>query len=190
MSVLTDNQFYPSAFSLYASLRGPAIEWQKMPILAKKNHLFGLSSYWSWRVCKQAKLSHLGHRKPARIPWKVRVTVWCGFWSRGIIRLFFFENEQGESMVIVIGSCWTNFCLQKLKRRILATFGFNRTALRATLPKLHSMFCVLFLKIALSAAELMSLGHLGAAIWHHWTINCGVQSRIRVTPTSQKQLTL
>ena len=34
---------------------------------------------------------------------------------------------------------------------------FNRTALR-------SMFCALFLKIALSAAELMSFGHLGAAI--------------------------
>ena len=28
------------------------------------------SSFWSWRVCKQAKLSHLGHRKPARIHWK------------------------------------------------------------------------------------------------------------------------
>ena len=37
----------------------------------------------------------------------------------------------------------------------MATFGFNRTALRATQPKLHSMFCALFLKIALSAAELM-----------------------------------
>ena len=40
-----------------------------MPILAKKNHLFRWRSYWSWRVCKQAKLSHLGHRKPARIYW-------------------------------------------------------------------------------------------------------------------------
>ena len=48
------------------------------------------------------------------------------------------------------------FCSQKLKRSILATFGFNRTALRATHPKLHSMFCALFLKVALSAAELMS----------------------------------
>ena len=34
----------------------------------------------------------------------------------------------------------------------------------ATQPKLHSMFCALFLKIALSAAELMSFGHLRAAI--------------------------
>ena len=52
------------------------------------------------------------------------------------------------SMPIVIGPCWTHFCSQKLKKRILATFGFNRTALRPTQPKLHLMFCALFLKIA------------------------------------------
>ena len=38
------------------------------------------------------------------------------------------------------------------------TFGFNRTALRATQPKLHATFC------ALSPAELMSFGHLRALI--------------------------
>ena len=36
----------------------------------KKSHLFRWSSFWSWRLCKQAKLSHLGHRKPLRIHWK------------------------------------------------------------------------------------------------------------------------
>ena len=91
---------------------------------------------------------------------------------------------------IVIGSCWTNFCSQKLKSRILAIFGFNSKALHATQPKLHSMFCVLFLKIALSVAELISFGHLGAAIWHRWTIICVMLSKISVTPTSQRQLTL
>ena len=35
-----------------------------------------------------------------------------------------------------------------------------------THPKLHFIFCTLFLKIALSAAELMSFSHFGAAIWH------------------------
>ena len=29
-------------------------------------------------------------------------------------------------------------------------------------------FGIMFLKIALSAAELMSFGHLGAAIWHRY----------------------
>ena len=62
-----------------------------------------------------------------------RVTVWCGFWSRGIIGKFFFENEkQGEAVT------------KKLKRRILAIFGFNRTALRATQPKLHLIFAFYF----------------------------------------------
>ena len=37
----------------------------------KKNyHLFRWSSFWSWRVCKQANFSHLGQRQPARIDWK------------------------------------------------------------------------------------------------------------------------
>ena len=31
----------------------------------KKNHLFRWNSFRSWRVCKQTKLSHLGHRKSA-----------------------------------------------------------------------------------------------------------------------------
>ena len=44
------------------------------------------------------------------------------------------KHRPLQSMVIVIGPCCTNFCSQKLKRRILATFGFN---IRATQPKLH-----------------------------------------------------
>ena len=67
-------------------------------------------------------------------------------------------------MAIVIGLCLTDFCSQKLKSRILEIFGLNRTALQATQPKLHSMLCALFMKIALSAAELMSFGHLRTAI--------------------------
>ena len=29
-----------------------------------------------------------------------QVTVWCGFWSRGIIGPFFFENEQGDAVTV------------------------------------------------------------------------------------------
>ena len=29
-----------------------------------------------------------------------RVTVWCGFWFGGIIRPFFFENEQGATVTV------------------------------------------------------------------------------------------
>ena len=47
----------------------PAIDLQKMLIL-EKNHIFKASSFCSWRVCKQAKLSLLGYRKPAHKDWK------------------------------------------------------------------------------------------------------------------------
>ena len=121
---------------------GPAIDLQKMPILAKKiifsdEAHFDLSGYVNKQNCSiwGIEYQHAYIEKPMH---PKQVTVWCGFWSRGII-----------------GPCWTNFCSQKLNRRILATLGFNRTAQRATQPKLHSMFCALVLKIALSAAELM-----------------------------------
>ena len=96
-----------------------------------------------------------------------RVTVWCGFWSRGIIGPFFFETEQGEAVTVNVDryrSMLNEFLFTENEEEDIGTFGFNRTALRATQPTLHLMFCALFLKIALSAAELMSFGHLVAAI--------------------------
>ena len=120
----------------------------------KKNHLFRWNLFWSWQVCKQTKLAHLGHRKPPRIHWK--------FWGH-------FSSEVSkewalQSMATVNGTCWTNFYSQKLRRRKLATFDFNTRALYATHQKLNPMFSALFLKIELSAVELMSFGHVGAAI--------------------------
>ena len=44
------------------------------------------------------------------------------------------QERPLQSLAIVIGPCWTNFCSLKLKIKILATFGFNKTALRATQP--------------------------------------------------------
>ena len=114
-----------------------------------------------------------------------RVTVWCGFWCTGIIGPFFFENKQGEA-VTVNGDRY---------RAMLNEFLFTNLVssgrrIRGTQPKLYSMIYALFLKIALSAEELMSSGHLGDAIWHRWTIICWVPSKIIVTPISQRQLTL
>ena len=74
-----------------------------LPILAK-NHLFRWSSFWSWLVCKQAKFTHLGHSNPyayiEKLTHPKRGTVWCEFWSRGIIEPFFFENKQGEAVTV------------------------------------------------------------------------------------------
>ena len=80
-------------------------------------HLFRWSSFWSWWVCKQAKLLHLGHRKPARMHWKadalktshclVRILVqrhnWAIFlrkWARwslsdNVERIFVHKNWKG-----------------------------------------------------------------------------------------------
>ena len=136
-----------------------------MPILAKKiifsdEAHFDLGGYVNKQNCRiwgtenpNAYIEKPTHPK--------RVTVWCGFWSRGIIWPLFSKMSKErplQSMAIVIGPCWTKFCSQKSKRKILATFGFNRTTLCETQLKLHLIFCALFLKIALSAAELMSFG--------------------------------
>ena len=89
----------------------------------KKNHLFRWSSLWSWRVCKQAKLSPFGAQKTRTHTLKSRHTqnesLWCGFWHRGIIGSFFFENEQGEA-VTVNGDCYrtmlNEFLFTKIKK--------------------------------------------------------------------------
>ena len=84
---------------------GPAIDLQKMPILAKKICFsdaanFDLGGYVNKQNCRiwGTENPHAYIGKPTH---PKRVTVWGGFWSRGIIGPFFFENEQ--SITIVIG---------------------------------------------------------------------------------------
>ena len=65
---------------------------------------FRWSSFGSWQVYKQAKLSHLGHRKSARIHWKayalksshclVQILFQRHNWA------IFFENEQGNTVTV------------------------------------------------------------------------------------------
>ena len=96
-----------------------------LPTLVKKNHLFSWGSFWSWPVCKQAKLSYLGHRKPART-----------------LKSQHTQNESlfGAEAVIVNGDRYRAMLNEfLLKGRILATFVFNRMALCATQLKLHSI---------------------------------------------------
>ena len=69
----------------------------------KKKNLFRWSSFWSWRLCKQAKLSHLGHRKPVRIH-KTHDALKT---SHCLVRIlvqrlgpFFFKNEQRQAVTV------------------------------------------------------------------------------------------
>ena len=139
-----------------------------------------------------AKLSPLGHRNPARIHWKAEATITSHCLVRILVQRHNWAIFLRKWARRVRYSQWRSLSglSLKLKRRILAAFGFNRTALRSTQSKLHSMFCAVFLKIALSTAGLILFDHLGAAIWHRWTTIYKVPSKISVTPTSQRQLTL
>ena len=93
-------------------------------------------------VCKQAKLSHLGHRK------FTRVTVWCGFWSRGTIRPFFFENEQGEAVTVNAvryGAMLNEFLFTKIEEANIGNIWFQQDGAtchttEATLDVLHPIF--------------------------------------------------
>ena len=60
---------------------------------------FDLGGYVNKQNCRfwGTENPHEYIEKPTHLK---RVTVWCGFWYRGIIGPFFFENEQGEVVTI------------------------------------------------------------------------------------------
>ena len=80
------------------------IDLQKMPILAKEiifsdEAHFDLGEYVNKENCLIWGTENL-HAYIEKLAHQKRVTVWCGFWSRGIIGSFFFENEQGEAVTL------------------------------------------------------------------------------------------
>ena len=44
--------------------------------------------------------TEIPHAYIEKVTHPKRVTVWCGFWSRGIIGAFVFVNEQGEAVTV------------------------------------------------------------------------------------------
>ena len=158
MSDLTDNWFYPSAKRIRFCIR--FVKWtcdrlteeadfgQKKIIFSDETH-FDLGGY----VNKQnfciwgTKNLHAYIEKPTH---PQRVTVWCGFCSRDINGLFSLENDQGEA-VTVNGDRYramlNEFLFTKIEEENIDNIWFQQ---ETTQPKLHSMFCALFLKIALS----------------------------------------
>ena len=79
----------------------------------------------------------------------------------------FFENTQGEA-VTVNGNRYramlNEFLFTETEEEDIGNIWLQQDGANSTQPKLYSMFCSLFLKIALSVAELMLFGHLGATI--------------------------
>ena len=71
--------------------------WQKI-IFSDEAHFdhVGYVNNQNYRIW-DTENSHAYIEKPKH---PKRVTVWCGFWSKGIIGPFFFENEQGEAVTV------------------------------------------------------------------------------------------
>ena len=88
-----------------------------------------------------------------------RVTVWCGFWSRGIIGPFFLQDEQEDS-VTVNGSRYRAMLNEFLFTQIKVEDGATCHTAEATLDVLRPVFEGRII----TAAELMSFGQLGAAV--------------------------
>ena len=73
-----------------------------------------------------------------------RVTVWCGFWSRGKIGLFFFENEQGEA-VTVNGNRYRAVLFTNIEEQDIGNIWFQQDGAtchtaEAKLDVLHPVF--------------------------------------------------
>ena len=90
-----------------------------------------------------------------------------GFWPRGIIEPFFFANEQGEA-VTVNGDRYRavlkEFLFTKIEQEDIGNIQFPQNGATCHTVEATLDVFALFLKIALSAAGLMSFGHLGAAM--------------------------
>ena len=56
-------------------------------------------------------------------------TVWCVFWSRGIIRPFFFENEQGEAVTVngdLYRAMLNEFFFTKIEEKNIGNIRFQQ----------------------------------------------------------------
>ena len=106
--------------------------WQKKITFSAEAHFDGYVNKQNCRLWG-TEIPHAYIENPTH---PKRVTVWCGFWSRGIIGPFFFQNEQGEASTVNGVRYWAmlNEFLFTIEEEDIATFVFNRTALPATLP--------------------------------------------------------
>ena len=124
-----------------------------MPILAKKKIIFSdeahfdLGGYVNKQNCRICGTENQ-HVYIEKATHPKRDTVWCGFWSRGIIEPFFFENEQRQTVTINGVRYWAllnKFLFTKIEEEDIGNIWFQqdgatcRTA-EATLNVLRPVF--------------------------------------------------
>ena len=76
------------------------------------------------------------------------VTVWCGFWSRGTIGPFFYENKQGEAITINgdrYPTMLNEFLFTKIEEKDIGNIWFQQDGAtchttEATLDVLRTVF--------------------------------------------------
>ena len=113
---------------VFALLSGPAIDLQKVPILAKKiifSYVAHFVNKQNSHICGTENL-HAYTEKPTH---PKRVTVWCGFRSKGIIGPFFFERKEGEAFTVNDDRYWAmlnEFLFTKIEEEIIGNIGFHK----------------------------------------------------------------
>ena len=78
-----------------------------------------------------------------------RVTVWCGFWSRGLIGPVFFEKEQAEAITVNgdrYRAMFNEFLFTKIEKENIGNICFQQDGSTAevTLDVLHPVFDVVW----------------------------------------------
>ena len=150
-----------------------------------KKSSFQMKIIWIWfggYVNKQnccicgTENPHAYIEKPTHLK---RVTVWCGFWTRGIIEPFFFENEQRES-VTVNGDRYramlNEFLFIKIEEEDIGNICFQQDSV------LRPFFEDRIISRSADVVWPPRSCDLTPLDYYLWTI-------ISVTPTSQRQLT-
>ena len=181
----------------FGPLSGTAIDLQKMSILAKKiifsdeAHV-NLDEYVNKQNCR-----NWGHRKPARIHWKADTPKT----SHCLVRIL----DQRHNWAIFLRkwgrrgrySQWRSFsghveriCVHKNWRGGYWQHLVSTGRLYVPHSRCYTQcFALCFWRSHYQSQSWCRLA-ISAAIWHRWTIIYGVASKINVTPTSQRQLTL
>ena len=150
---------------------------------------FKWSSFWSWRVCNQAKLSHLGPRKPAHIHWKADAPKT----SQCLVRLL----VQRHNWIIFLRKIarsgrysrwWPLF--GHVERIFVHNIWFQQEGgtchtAEATLDVLRPVF-----EDRVISRRTDVVWPSRSCDWHRWIMICRLPSKTSVTPRSQRQLTL
>ena len=121
---------------------------------------------------------HANIEKPT---YPKRVTVWCGFSSRGIIGPFFFENEQGET-VTVNGDRYrtmlNEFLFTKIEEKDIDSIWYQQNGAKChTVEALRDVLHPVFWISHYQPQSWCRLATTELRFAMRWTIICGVTSK-------------